>query len=433
MIIGGDVVQVAIAQLCAGPIPFLTPVVFSFGWVTYVVSAMLSAVGDNRLMPSPEVDCCVINAKNGYNRSNYSWILSRILRDFEHWRHLDCDQVEQQKLSDLRAAASKEGRDPTQVRIGLRVTVWQCLDASGKASGDLIYWAGLIVAVVQLGIAAIPWGLYEEWLIFFVVAAGTVLAFASGALPQWTKEKFGVRRLKNAEEKKDVFLTRGNGDHDALLILGCEDGMDLEALASPYRDLEGYTWTRSLSLVLAALWILLLITIAGYHQHTWFIMAPGMLGILHNIAVAGAPRQPKAFGIDLTYEETIVDAKVMSVLWTVEERYPKAGAALIAEFFPGDVFPREKLLFEYAERRYKAHKAAKKVYKKALEQGMPAESPKLWRMPPLSREKKLKDDNSDIPLDGEYHGVESGAAQQQGSQREQTGAGASRDHVVLMS
>ena len=77
MIIGGDVVQVAIAQLCAGPIPFLTPVVFSFGWVGYVVSAMLSAVGDNRLMPNPEVDCCVINAKNGYNRSNYSWERSR--------------------------------------------------------------------------------------------------------------------------------------------------------------------------------------------------------------------------------------------------------------------------------------------------------------------------------------------------------------------
>lgn len=33
MILGGDIVQVAIAQLCAGPVPFLTPVSFSFGWV----------------------------------------------------------------------------------------------------------------------------------------------------------------------------------------------------------------------------------------------------------------------------------------------------------------------------------------------------------------------------------------------------------------
>nr|POE46975.1 hypothetical protein CFP56_00307 [Quercus suber] len=33
MIIGGDIVKVALAQLCAGPVPYLTPVSFSFGWV----------------------------------------------------------------------------------------------------------------------------------------------------------------------------------------------------------------------------------------------------------------------------------------------------------------------------------------------------------------------------------------------------------------
>lgn len=33
LIIGGEVVQVAMGQLCAGPMPFLTPVAFSFGWV----------------------------------------------------------------------------------------------------------------------------------------------------------------------------------------------------------------------------------------------------------------------------------------------------------------------------------------------------------------------------------------------------------------
>lgn len=33
LIIGGEVVQVAMGQLCAGPVPFLTPVAFSFGWV----------------------------------------------------------------------------------------------------------------------------------------------------------------------------------------------------------------------------------------------------------------------------------------------------------------------------------------------------------------------------------------------------------------
>ena len=33
LIIGGDIVQKAIAQLTAGPVPRLTPVSFSFGWV----------------------------------------------------------------------------------------------------------------------------------------------------------------------------------------------------------------------------------------------------------------------------------------------------------------------------------------------------------------------------------------------------------------
>lgn len=33
LLIGGDVVRVAVAQLCVGPVPYLTPVTFSFGWV----------------------------------------------------------------------------------------------------------------------------------------------------------------------------------------------------------------------------------------------------------------------------------------------------------------------------------------------------------------------------------------------------------------
>lgn len=33
LIIGGDIVRVAVAQVCAGPVPYLTPVTFSFGWV----------------------------------------------------------------------------------------------------------------------------------------------------------------------------------------------------------------------------------------------------------------------------------------------------------------------------------------------------------------------------------------------------------------
>ncbi|KAL8880024.1 MAG: hypothetical protein Q9198_002486 [Flavoplaca austrocitrina] len=83
MIIGGDVVQRALAQLSGG---YFTPVAFSFGWVGYSVSALLSAVGDNKLMPlSPDCPSILINTKTGYVRTNQSWILGRMLRDYECW------------------------------------------------------------------------------------------------------------------------------------------------------------------------------------------------------------------------------------------------------------------------------------------------------------------------------------------------------------
>ncbi|KAK1235127.1 hypothetical protein PQX77_001650, partial [Marasmius sp. AFHP31] len=54
MIIGGDIVQSALAQLVSShPRPF-TPVAFSFGWVAYSFSAILSAVGSRRLVPDPD-------------------------------------------------------------------------------------------------------------------------------------------------------------------------------------------------------------------------------------------------------------------------------------------------------------------------------------------------------------------------------------------
>jgi len=34
LLIGGDILRIAIAQLSAGPVPHLTPVSFSFGWVS---------------------------------------------------------------------------------------------------------------------------------------------------------------------------------------------------------------------------------------------------------------------------------------------------------------------------------------------------------------------------------------------------------------
>lgn len=382
LIIGGDIVRMAIAQLCAGPIPHVVPVSFSFGWVSYAISAMRSALGENRLMPKPEHECKLINAETGYSRPNHSWILSRMLRDFESWRPKVCDKISAEKLERLRA----KQMSPSSARIALRVTVWQCNASSGKGSGDCLYWMGLVVSALQIALAAVPWGLYREWFTFLITVAGTVLAYASGALPQWTEEKSDVRRL---ERPKQVTLTEGNGAQEALLIIAEAGDLDLEALAAPQRQLKHPSLTRLLSIALAVLWVALLLTVAGWSQHTWYLVGIGMIGMLHNVAVAAMARQPKAWGIDLEYRQTIVEAKVMEVLYEVERAYPGAGASLLPEFFPGRLFPREKLLWSYLERRQEAWKHDRYRTSQA------------WCMPPLRRPASLQNDD-DVPAAGPY-------------------------------
>lgn len=301
----------------------------------------------------------LINARTCHKRNNSSWILSRILRDFDFWRDPDCDAVEATRLGELerqeqlRAERLKE--KPRPVRIALRVTVWDCEVASGRGSGDLVYWVGLGVSIVQLIIAAVPWGLWNEWLTFMITSCGTLLAYASGALPQWVEEKSGVRKLDfedPAKDRKAVFLTEGNGSHDAILIISQHGSLDLEALAGPHRSLQSPRATRLYSALLAVLWLVLLVSVAGWDRHTWFLLGVGFLGLVHNAAVCAIRRRPAAFGIELKYRQTIVAGKVMEALHDMETKFPQAGAALLDEFFPGDLRPREELVWRFARKRY---------------------------------------------------------------------------------
>ena len=52
------------------------------GWVSYAISAINSAIGENKLMPGADTPCTVINAENGQSRGNGSWVLGRAMRDF---------------------------------------------------------------------------------------------------------------------------------------------------------------------------------------------------------------------------------------------------------------------------------------------------------------------------------------------------------------
>jgi len=80
LIIGGDVVQKALAQSTAGRVPL---VCFSFRWVAYSFTTLVGVIGDGRLLPPPDYPVKVFNLETAYVRESKNWILGRILRDNE--------------------------------------------------------------------------------------------------------------------------------------------------------------------------------------------------------------------------------------------------------------------------------------------------------------------------------------------------------------
>ncbi len=292
---------------------------------------MVSAIGENKLMPLPDCACKVINGKSGYVRDNTSWVIGRIVRDFEAW----VDKPVKDHLAGMiqtRREQDKTAPKPTQV--GLCVSVYKAKPAIiGYPGYDRVYWIGFATTIIQLGIAAIPCGLFGDWGILLVTVIGILLSFASGWLPQWKEEKWACRRNSD----KNVILTRGNGSQHAIVILGDGKGLDLEDLAAGQTnvDVSASNLTRIMVTILAALWILLLITAAGLKTNTWFLLAIGGIGILQNIFVAGYRRSPKAYGMPLSYVEVIGEPKVMDTLFAVEEKYPHIGASMKDTFFPG--------------------------------------------------------------------------------------------------
>ncbi|KAF7558116.1 hypothetical protein G7Z17_g199 [Cylindrodendrum hubeiense] len=340
LILGGDVVARALAQLAGSRV---TPVAFSFGWVAYAVSAVVAAVGENKLMPLPDTSCEVINAKSGYTRGNTSWIIGRIVRDFDEWKdervskHVETILDAKDKFNREQANSKEPGSGDIlkyPKKAGLCVSVYKAEEAQAGTPGyDFVYWLGFGTSILQLGIAAIPCGIFGHWDILLITVAGILLSFVTGSLPQWKEEKWACRDKSD----KDVILTKGNGSQHAILILGEGKGFDLEDLATGQTNADVSTprKLRFALIGLAALWILLLITAAGITENSWFLLAIGSVGIVQNIFVAGKMRYPAAYGIPLTLVEVIGSPKVMDTLVEVEKKYPYAGANMIDTFFPG--------------------------------------------------------------------------------------------------
>lgn len=352
------------------------------GWVSYSISAVTTALGENRLMPAPDFQCKVINADNGYTRDNRSWVIGRIVRDFENWmddgntesgaihselRKILQEKRDQQAVEGKGDPANKEIERPLQT--GLCVSVYTALEARPAfSSRDLPYWTGVAVIVLQLGIAVILFGLYGDWGIFFITGAGTLLALITGSWPQWTREKWACRK----KARNDYILTRGNGAQHALLILGTKgEGLDLEDLAggSTNMNKRDFAPSRIITVVMAVMWVVLLITASGIKQHSWYLLAVGSLGMLQNIFIAGWPRRPQDFGIPLHFEEVIGRVKVMQTLYAVEEKYPRAGRSMRDTFFPARLWPDE--IQKWEEYEAKAVQLEEEKKKKKNVTGIP--------------------------------------------------------------
>ncbi len=312
LIVGGDVIQKALAQLSGGRV---VPVAFSFGWVSYSFGALMSAAGDGRLMPSmPDCPSILVNTEAGYSRTNTSWILGRLLRDLEQ-KSLHGDH-------------------------SLCVTVFRATANTGTVRYDWVWYSGFAVILLQLAVAAIPWALRQNWLILLATACGTLLALSGGALPQWKAEKWACR----PKSPETYCLTRGNGHQHVIVIESAGMGMNLEDLASSRVRVSSYH--RVLTALLAILWIMFLITMAGLREDTWYLLAVGCIGMVQNIIVAGVARDPKVFGIHLKRVGEVKGNKVMHVLMRTEDNYPRVGASLVPVFFPGRLRESEQSFWD---------------------------------------------------------------------------------------
>ncbi|KAF2501714.1 hypothetical protein BU16DRAFT_500996 [Lophium mytilinum] len=353
LLLGGDVVSRALAQLAGGRI---TPVAFSFGWVSYATSAINSAIGENKLMPGADTPCTVINAANGQSRGNGSWVLGRAMRDFEYWMGNPVrEKVKELKNGkwqyDKDQAASK-GLDPSHVEFpahaGLVVSFWK-FDPDKKhqfqkPGRDLLFWSGIVVAIIQIGVSAIPLGIYGNWGVFLVTVSAIILCLLTGCQRQWRREKWACRQIEPGK-KRTYIMTRGNGAQHVIVVEcdGC--GLNLEDLCTGFDNLDSPAiskTTRFGMVILGVLWVILLITSSALTDQSWFLIAVGGIGMLQNMFVAGWSRKPEALGLPLKYTTVIGSPKVVAAIIESERAFPTVGRALVGTFFPGGLFPSEE-------------------------------------------------------------------------------------------
>ncbi|KAL1640173.1 hypothetical protein SLS58_007124 [Diplodia intermedia] len=343
LIIGPEIIKAALSQQ-AGCI--FTPAVFSFGWVAYAFNSLLAVFGDTRMTPNPDFPAQVINAKYRHVRDNKAWIIGRLLRDQELSR----------RYAESATADHGGGTDDAVRNQDFQMSFFRYdQDAvAGEIRRDAVWYSGFAVMLLQLVVSIVPFVTHRNWAPVTVTAGGTVLALLHGAIPQWKSEKWS----RVADIDSTVCITQGNGSRYVMVILGSDGdgskarckGLDIELLASGSKRFRFSLLSRATSVGLAVLWIVLLISVTGLEEDTWYLMAVGLIGMVHSIYVAGAARHPSALGIHLVEEKgsTIKKPMIAEALREAEKRYPfiGVGSSLIPTFFPGGMrIPQDDVSF----------------------------------------------------------------------------------------
>ncbi len=359
-----DTVQQSLAGLSGGS---LTPVSFSCGWPGYALKLILTSFGKTRLMPEPDVSCTVVNLSSGIAKSNKSWVLGRVVRDYKNWMPEKVKIAVKENLADaLRhdqehevQLAVEENRQlrpvPSRKQAGLVISLFRTYTSHSerKPRADWTYHAGLIITAIQFLIAIVLCIIYRDpssLTILSITVAGTCLAYITGALPQWTDEKWAGRiQLK----PKRIALTRGDGAQHVIIVFGEAGELDLEDLANGNAEVR-ITWpTRIWTVISGLLWAGLSVVVTTIPDNrAWFLLLIGGLGSLQNLIAAQAPRRPEnlALYLDMDYKLKVIrHRKVMKALMTLEDEVPEAGASLVDIFFPHGITEDEKK--EWAEKK----------------------------------------------------------------------------------
>ena len=202
-------------------------------------------------MPDADSPALMVGAKSGHTTHNKSWIIGRLLRDFEH--KLDKGPYKLNKLAPNYEA--------------LRVSVFQVdrKRTAGVPTKDWIWYSGLTIIPVQILISTLPWAINSNWAPLLITLSGNAMALLQGAIPQWREEKWACP----SNGGWTVSITRGNGSRHVMVILGNNHGLDLQILSAQSARHRTSATTRGFLLFMALLWLVLLVCVAGLQKDSW--------------------------------------------------------------------------------------------------------------------------------------------------------------------